>query len=92
VDGGATQNRWLMQFQADLLQRPLIRNHNAEVSALGAAYLGGKMLGWWEHNEQIAALPREVEIIEPSAVNHGVLESYQQWRTAVARARLRPES
>ncbi|MDY4333184.1 FGGY-family carbohydrate kinase [Pectobacterium brasiliense] len=92
VDGGATQNRWLMQFQADLLQRPLIRNHNAEVSALGAAYLGGKMLGWWEHNEQIAALPREVEVIEPSTTNHGVLESYQQWRTAVARARLRPES
>ncbi|WP_233986120.1 FGGY-family carbohydrate kinase [Pectobacterium versatile] len=92
VDGGATQNRWLMQFQADLLQRPLIRNHNAEVSALGAAYLGGKMLGWWEHSEQIAALPREVEIIEPSTTNHGIFESYQQWRTAVARARLRPES
>lgn len=57
VDGGATSNRWLMQFQADLLQRTLIRNHTAEVSALGAAYLGGKTLGWWQDSQQLAALP-----------------------------------
>ncbi|MEE3650400.1 MULTISPECIES: FGGY family carbohydrate kinase [unclassified Brenneria] len=87
VDGGATQNRWLMQFQADLLQRPLIRNHNAEVSALGAAYLGGKTLGWWRDGEQIAALPREVEFIEPRAPHGALQESYAQWQTAVARAR-----
>lgn len=57
VDGGATSNRWLMQFQADLLQRTLIRNHTAEVSALGAAYLGRKTLGWWQDSQQLAALP-----------------------------------
>ncbi|MFE8049625.1 FGGY family carbohydrate kinase [Brenneria goodwinii] len=91
VDGGATQNRWLMQFQADLLQRPLIRNHNAEVSALGAAYMGGRTLGWWNTGEQVAALPREVEYIEPCTANFSaVQESYQRWRTAVARACYRP--
>ncbi|WP_409310830.1 FGGY family carbohydrate kinase [Pectobacterium sp. B1J-3] len=90
VDGGATQNRWLMQFQADLLQRPLIRNHNAEVSALGAAYLAGKTLGWWVTREQMAALPREVECIEPQGVNSAVLDSYAHWKDAVARARFQP--
>lgn len=92
VDGGATQNRWLMQFQADLLQRPLIRNHNAEVSALGAAYLGGKALGWWQSGEQLAALPRDVEYIEPCTANASAVQaSYQRWQSAVARARYQPE-
>jgi len=91
VDGGATQNQWLMQFQADLLQRPLIRNLNAEVSALGAAYLAGKTLGWWPDNAHIAALPREVEYIEPRAETAQMHDNYNLWQTAVARARYQPE-
>ncbi len=91
VDGGATQNQWLMQFQADLLQRPLIRNLNAEVSALGAAYLAGKTLGWWPDNAHIAALPREVEYIEPRAETAEMHDNYNLWQTAVARARFQPE-
>ncbi|HEY0210617.1 FGGY-family carbohydrate kinase [Acerihabitans sp.] len=91
VDGGATQNRWLMQFQADLLQRRLIRNLNAEVSALGAAYLAGRTLGWWPDNQHIAALPREVEYIEPRAETAEMRENYILWQTAVARARYQPD-
>ncbi|MEA9389413.1 FGGY-family carbohydrate kinase [Acerihabitans sp. TG2] len=91
VDGGATQNHWLMQFQADLLQRPLIRNLNAEVSALGAAYLAGKTLGWWPDNAHIAALPREVEYIEPCAETAQMHDNYKLWQMAVARARYQPE-
>ncbi|NDL62400.1 FGGY family carbohydrate kinase [Acerihabitans arboris] len=91
VDGGATQNRWLMQFQADLLQRPLICNLNAEVSALGAAYLAGRTLGWWPDNQHIAALPREVEYIEPRAETAEMRDNYTLWQAAVARARYQPE-
>ncbi|TCV99889.1 FGGY family carbohydrate kinase [Biostraticola tofi] len=91
VDGGATKNRWLMQFQADLLQRRLIRNLNAEVSALGAAYLAGKTLGWWPDNEQIAALPRNVEVIEPRPLTEQLQDNYKHWQAAVARARYQPE-
>ncbi|WP_413741025.1 FGGY family carbohydrate kinase [Sodalis sp. RH15] len=90
VDGGATQNAWLMQFQADVLQRRLIRNLNAEVSALGAAYLAGKTLGWWT-NEDIAVLPREVEYIEPRAETAEMQDNYKNWQTAVARARYQVE-
>ncbi|AYW90320.1 FGGY family carbohydrate kinase [Yersinia pseudotuberculosis] len=91
VDGGATSNRWLMQFQADLLQRTLIRNHTAEVSALGAAYLGGKTLGWWQDSQQLAALPREVEYIEPRIHSAEMQDNYSLWQTAIARARFQPK-
>lgn len=92
VDGGATQNLWLMQFQADLLQRRLIRNLNAEVSALGAAYLAGRTLGWWPDNQHIAALKRAVEYIEPRAETAEMRDNYHLWQTAVARARFQPDS
>ncbi len=91
VDGGATSNHWLMQFQADLLQRTLIRNHTAEVSALGAAYLGGKTLGWWQDSQQLAALPREVEYIEPRAQSAEMQDNYSLWQSAIARARFQPK-
>lgn len=83
VDGGATKNSWLMQFQADLLQRKLIRNLNAEVSVLGAAYLAGKTLQWWS-NQKLASLPQNVEEILPrkeKAIN--IQRDYQLWQNAV---------
>lgn len=91
VDGGATKNRWLMQFQADLLQRTIVRNQVAEISALGAAYLAGKAIGWWKDHQQLSALPREVEYIEPRAQSAEMLANYLQWKTAVARARFQPK-
>ncbi|MSE19312.1 glycerol kinase, partial [Pantoea agglomerans] len=56
VDGSATENSWLMQLQADVLQRPLQRVPTAEVSALGAALLAGKVLGWWQQGRDMQAL------------------------------------
>ncbi len=47
ADGGATRNDQLMQLQADLLGRPVLRTTSAEVSALGAAYLAGLAVGFW---------------------------------------------
>lgn len=91
VDGGATGNAWLMQFQADLLQRRLIRSQVAEVSALGAAYLGGKTLGWWHDYQQLAALPRDAEYIEPRAQTAEMQDNYSLWLSAVARARFQSE-
>lgn len=91
VDGGATKNRWLMQFQADLLQRTIVRNQVAEISALGAAYLAGKAIGWWNDHRQLSALPREVEFIEPRIQTAEMLENYLQWKAAVARARFQPK-
>ncbi|MBN2979935.1 FGGY family carbohydrate kinase [Cohnella algarum] len=50
VDGGATANELLMQFQADLLGADVVRSDAAELSALGSAYMGGLALGWWDRD------------------------------------------
>lgn len=53
VDGGATANNLLMQFQADILQAPVIRPKILETTALGAAYLAGLAVGYWKNHEEI---------------------------------------
>lgn len=86
VDGGPTRNRWLMQFQADLLERPVVRSLTEEVSALGAALLAGKVLGWWHSHEDIAELTPKTEIIEPRPSGPQLQETYAEWQQAVRRA------
>ncbi len=85
VDGGASQNRWLMQFQADLIQRPVIRNDVAELSALGAGYLAGRALNWWQTNHELSVLRRNVEVFEPSLPTEKMSTNYAQWKSAVER-------
>lgn len=53
VDGGATANNLLMQFQADILQAPVIRPKTLETTALGAAYLAGLAVGYWKDHDEI---------------------------------------
>jgi len=54
VDGGAVANNFLLQFQSDILGVPVERPHVAETTALGAAYLAGLAVGFWDSREQIA--------------------------------------
>jgi glycerol kinase len=56
VDGGATVNNALMQFQADLLRVPVVRPRTTETTALGAAYLAGLAVGFWKDRAEIAQL------------------------------------
>ena len=84
VDGGATRNRWLMQFLADLLQRPVIRSLSPEVSALGAAHLAGKALGIWASDAALQALERPRERFEPNPGSN--LDGlYLEWKKALQR-------
>jgi glycerol kinase len=53
VDGGASRSRPLMQFQADLLGTPVVRPKSVETTALGAAYLAGLAVGYWENRDDI---------------------------------------
>ena len=66
VDGGATRNRALMQFQADILGVPVLRSLASDVSALGAAYLAGLTVGVWASEAEIAALSRPQVRYEPA--------------------------
>jgi glycerol kinase len=91
ADGGASRNGMLMQFQADLIGRPVMRSASAEASPLGAAYLAGLGVGMWQTLDEISRLPRPREPFEPRmpAVQRSAL--YAGWQTAVARATLGTE-
>lgn len=91
ADGGATRNDALMQTQADLIGRPVHRSSQEDVSAHGAAMLGGLALGWWGGLDELAALPRTVRTFDPK-MGAGERERLRSaWRLAVRRARLRAE-
>lgn len=87
VDGGAARNDLLMQFQADMLDVPVIRPVITETTALGAAYLAGLAVSFWESKEEIAAQWKMDKRFEPcmSADERG--ERLHTWRRAIQRAR-----
>ena len=87
VDGGATANDLLMQFQADVLGVPVVRPQVLETTALGAAYLAGLAVGYWKSTDEIAANWRVDRRFEPAmaAANAGNLLA--AWKSAVDTAR-----
>jgi glycerol kinase len=87
VDGGATVNSALMQFQSDLLRVPVIRPRTTETTALGAAYLAGLAVGFWKSRAEIARLWTVSKTFRPKAPR-AVTEKLQgDWRRAVERAK-----
>jgi glycerol kinase len=87
VDGGATANNWLMQFQADILGVPVQRPAITETTALGAAYLAGLAVGFWASPEQIAAHWKVDRTFEPRLPADRREALYRGWRRAVERSR-----
>jgi len=87
VDGGATANNFLMQFQADILDRPIVRPADVETTALGAAYLAGLATGVWQNVEELEQFWRADRTFTPR-LNADERESlYAGWKRAVARCR-----
>jgi glycerol kinase len=86
ADGGAVANRWLMQFQADILQAPVIVPEITETTALGAAYLAGIGAGLWSADE-VGQRWREASRYEPRIGAEDAGRLLARWRDAVARAR-----
>jgi glycerol kinase len=91
ADGGASRNDMLMQFQADIIGRPVLRSASAEASPLGAAYLAGLGIGIWRSLDDITQLPRPREPFEPRMPAQERTTLYTGWQTAVARATLGTE-
>ena len=84
VDGGASQNHALMQFQADLLNIPVIRPYVAETTALGAAFMAGLATGVWESVDELKKLWREGMRFKPSMSERGRAALYDGWQEAVS--------
>jgi glycerol kinase len=85
VDGGPVRNRFLMQFQADMLQTPIHRSSIAEASALGAVIMNGLALKKWDSLEAIAQQRKNDETIQPAATAEQTIVLYEKWKKAVQR-------
>jgi glycerol kinase len=87
VDGGASANHSLMQFQADILGVPVLRPAITETTALGAAFLAGLGVGFWKEVEAIANLPRDEQRFEPRLPPARANAMRLRWNEAISRAK-----
>jgi glycerol kinase len=83
VDGGATANNFLMQFQSDILNTKVIRPTITETTALGAAYLAGLAVGYWNSMEEIQQQWQVNKIFEPLTTEKERMELASGWKRAV---------
>ncbi|KRK72902.1 glycerol kinase GlpK [Lacticaseibacillus nasuensis] len=83
VDGGAANNDYLMQFQADILGTPVERAANLETTALGAAYLAGLAVGFWHDTAELETLAKVGKRFTPSMAANDRERLYAGWRAAV---------
>jgi len=87
VDGGASMNSLLMQFQSDLLGVPVVRPKNAETTALGAAFLAGLATGVWGSREEIAEQWSVDARFEPAMEREKADAYFAEWQRAVEHAK-----
>jgi glycerol kinase len=87
VDGGALENRFLMQFQADIIGTQVERSANKESTAVGAAYLAGLAVGFWSDLGDVVKNRSIDGVFEPSMDETRRMELLQGWHKAVSRCR-----
>jgi len=87
VDGGATSNDMLMQFQADLLGVPVVRPRVRETTALGAAYLAGLAVGYWRDRGEVGRLWQAEHTFTPAMERGRVDELRSRWSRALERSK-----
>ena len=87
ADGGATRNDMLMQFQADILGRSVMRSKNEELSAIGAAWLAGLALDWWKSPAEVRSMTGEGDYFVPKMPCESRKMLYEGWTEAVRRVR-----
>ena len=85
VDGGATVNNLLMQFQADITGVNVVRPKITETTALGAGFLAGLAVGTWQSTDEIAALWRRDRTFEPTMPPEVAADRLAGWSRAVSR-------
>jgi glycerol kinase len=87
VDGGAAANDLLMQFQADLIQVPVVRPQTVETTALGAAFLAGLSTGFWSGIDQIQSIWHAERIFEPRMSREDAEDRRSKWNDALSRSK-----
>jgi glycerol kinase len=87
VDGGASSNNLLMQFQADLLGVPVIRPKVVETTALGAGFLAGLAVSYWENREELKGAWQVDRAFTPKMSKDEAVHRRQRWAEALERSR-----
>ncbi len=87
VDGGASANNLLMQFQADILQAPVVRPKIIETTALGAAFLAGLAVGYWRDPSDIESIWQTDRVFEPTMPANEAVSRREQWKRALERSK-----
>ena len=85
VDGGASRNNLMMQFQADILGIPVIRPATTETTALGAAFLAGLATGYWSGLDELRSLTESAQRFEPHMEAEKMQAAITGWRDALRR-------
>lgn len=85
VDGGASRNNLLMQFQSDILGTEVLRPRITETTALGAAYLAGLAVGYWKDLDEIKAQWKSEKTFHPSMPEEEVTQKIAGWNVAIRR-------
>jgi glycerol kinase len=85
VDGGATGNKFLMQFQADILKANVVKAEVAELSTMGSVYLAGLGVGIWKSKDEIKDLRKNSEVYLPAMKEEESEKYYAGWKRAVKR-------
>ncbi|MDE6968386.1 MAG: glycerol kinase, partial [Eubacterium sp.] len=83
VDGGASANNFLMQFQADVIHAPVHRPVCVETTAMGAAYLAGLAVGYWSDKEEVIKNWQPDRVFQPQMQEADRLACLQGWTRAV---------
>ena len=87
VDGAASRNEFIMQFQSDLLGIPVVQSESLETTALGAAYLAGLAVGYWEDREELVQNKGAGKRFDPAGDSVEIARVLSGWHDAVARSR-----
>ena len=85
VDGGASNNNYLMQFQSNILGIEIERPQNTEITALGAAYIAGLLCSFWDINH-LKTLNHDMKSFDPKFDSDKINKLYQNWNNAVKRS------
>lgn len=88
VDGGATANQFLMQFQSDILKVPVEKPNVLETTAFGAAFLAGLAIGFWEDRQEVEQKRQLERVYQPQMDDQTRERYYRGWKQAVEAARV----
>lgn len=83
VDGGASRNNFMMQFQADILQTPIVRAQIEETTALGASFLAGLAVDFWSDQDELKKLSKLGTRFAPQMTKKRATELYKGWQQAI---------